>query len=201
MSTVKKSFISNLIGKNLYYGLKNYSKPIILIGTGILLVLFLLSFFVHWRFVSKLLSLVTGTSLLFLVYIAALIVFLDKEVDVEEPISYYHHDSEQMPKTKSFKLTIVWGVVLILLGISAIFFSNRYRKQYAFDCSTILVDQSAGIYHLEWIDDCEVAAESDCLEEMKGYEIKGKGYKICDWCKEYAEEVEEAYYSDRFYRK
>ena len=151
MSTVKKSFISNLIGKNLYDELKDYSKPIILIGTGILLVLFLLSFFVHWRFVSKLLSLVTGTSLLFLVYIAALIVFLDKEVDVEEPISYYRHDSEQMPKTRSFKLTIVWGVVLILLGISAIFFSNRYRRQYAFDCSTILVDQSAGIYHLEWI--------------------------------------------------
>ncbi len=201
MSTVKKSFISNLIGKDLYYGLKNYSKPIILIGTGILLVLFLLSFFVHWRFVSKLLGLVTGTSLLFLVYIAALIVFMDKEVDVEEPISYYRHDSEQMPKTRSFKLTIVWGVVLILLGISAIFFSNRYRKQYAFDCSTILVDQSAGIYHLEWINDCEVAAESDCLEEMKGYEIKGKGYRFCDWCKEYAEEVEEAYYSDRFYRK
>ena len=198
MSAVKRSFISYLIGKDLYDELKDYSKPIILIGSGILLVLFLLSFFVHWRFVSKLLSLVTGTSLLFLVYIAALILFLDKEVDVEEPISYYRHVSEQMPKTRTFKLTIVWGVVLILLGISAIYFSNRYRKQYAFDCSTILVDQSAGIYHLEWIDDCEVAAETDWLEEMKGYEIKGKGYKICDWCKEYAEEAEEAYYSDRF---
>lgn len=73
-------------------------------------------------------------------------------------------------------------------------YSGRQMKK-------LLVDQSAGIYHLEWIDDCEVAAESDCLKEMKGYEIKGKGYRFCDWCKEYAEYVEEAYYSDRFYRK
>ena len=106
-----------------------------------------------------------------------------------------------MPKTRSFKLTIVWSVVLLLVGLSAIFFSNRYRKQYSFDCSTILVDQSAGIYHLEWIDDCEVAADSDGLVEMKGYEIKGRGYKICDWCKEYAEDVEDAYYSYMFYRR
>ena len=169
MATVKKSFLSNIIGKSLYDELKDYAKPIVLIGTVILVVLFLLSFFVHWKFVSRLLNLVSGTSLLFIVYVAALILFLDKEVEVEEPISYYGYDSNQMPKTRSFKLTIVWGVVLLLVGISAIFFSNRYRKQYSFDCSTILVDQSAGIYHLEWIDDCEVAADSDCLVEMKGY--------------------------------
>lgn len=198
MATVKKSFISNLIGKGLYEELKDYSKPIIYIGSGFLLVLFLLSLCVHWRFVSKLLSLVTGTSLLFLVYIAALILFLDKEVDVGESVSYYRYNLEKMSKTRTYKLTIVWGVVLILFGISAIFFSNRYREQYAFDCSTILVDQSSGIYHLEWIDDCEVAAEADWLKEMKGYEIKGKGYRICDWCEEYAKEVEEAYYSDIF---
>ena len=201
MATVKKSFLSNIIGKNLYDELKDYAKPIFLIGTVILVLLFLLSFFVHWRFVSRMLNLVSGTSLLFIVYVAASILFLDKEVEVEGSFCYYGYDSNQMPKTRSFKLTIVWSVVLLLVGLSAIFFSNRYRKQYSFDCSTILVDQSAGIYHLEWIDDCEVAADSDGLVEMKGYEIKGRGYKICDWCKEYAEDVEDAYYSYMFYRR
>lgn len=187
-----------MIGRDFYDGVKEYAKPIILIGTGILVILFLLSLFVHWTFISRLLSLVTGTSLLFLIYIAALIFVLDKEVDIEEPDYYYRYESKRTPKTKAYKLTIVWGVVLLLLGISAIYFSNKYRKQYAFDCSTVLVDHNAGIYHLEWIDDCEIAAESEDLVEMKGYEIKGMGYKVCEWCKEYAEEAEEAYYSDRF---
>lgn len=201
METVKKSFISKLLGRDFYDGLKSFAKPIIIIGTGILAVLFLLSFFVHWKFISSLLSLVTGTSLLFIIYIAALILSLDKEVDVEEPERYYRVESDLTLKTRAYKLTIVWGVVLLLLGVTAIFFSNRYRKQYAFDCSTILVDHKTGIYHLKWIDDCEVAAASEDLEEMKGYEIKGMGYMICEWCEEYAEEVEDAYNSGRYYRR
>ena len=200
MATVKKSFISDLIGRDFYDGLKGYAKPIILIGSCIIAVLLFLSFFVHWKFISSLLSLVTGTSLLFIIYVAALILVLDKEVEVEEPDKYYRFESDQTPKTRAYKLTIVWGVVLLLLGITAVFFSNRYRKRYAFDCSTILVDHKAGIFHLKWIDDCEVAAASEDLEEMKGYEIKGMGYKICEWCEEYAEEAEDAYYSDRYYR-
>ena len=197
MAIVKKSFLSLIMGKNTYDEFKGYAKIIVLVGTIILFVLFLLSILVHWRFVSRLLNLVSGTSIIFLVYIAALILLLDKEVEVEEPIRYYRDEPIQIPTTRSFKLTILWSVVLLILGISVIFFSNRYRKQYSFDCSTILVDQSAGIYHLEWIEDCEVAAESNSLKEMKGYEIKGLGYKICDWCKEYAEEAEDEYYSDR----
>lgn len=201
MATVKKSFISNLIGRDFYDGIKEYAKPIILIGTGILAILFLLSLFVHWTFISRLLNLVTGTSLLFIIYIAALIFVLDKEVDIEEPDYYYRYESERTPKTKAYKMTIVWGIVLIIMGISAIYFSNRYRKQYAFDCSTFLVDQEAGIYHLDWINGCKIAAESEDLVEMKGYEIKGMGYKICEGCKEYAEEVEDAYNADRYYRR
>ena len=200
MTTVKKSFLSHIIGKESYDAFKGYAKPIVLFGTIIVFFLFFLSILVHWRFVSWLLNLVSGTSILFLIYTAALIILLDKEVEIEEPILDYEYDSKQMPKTRSFKMTILRGVVLLILGMLVIILSNRYRKQYSFECSTILVDQSAGIYHLEWIDECEVAAKSYNLKKMKGYEIKGLGYKLCDWCKEYAEEVEEAkadYYSDR----
>lgn len=209
MARIKKSFLSNLLGQNAYDDLRGIAKPITLIGSCILIILFLLSFIVHWRFVSKLLSMVTGTSLLFLFYIAAIILLLDIQVDVIEPDGHYviepdgHYrfETTHSPKTINYKLTIFWGVILLLLGVSAIYFSNRYRKQYAFECSTILVDHKAGIYHLKWIEDCEVAAESEDLEEMKGYEINGMGYSICEWCEEYAEEVEYASDTDSFYRR
>ena len=59
----------------------------------------------------------------------------------------------------------------------------------------------AGIYHFKWIEDCEVAAEAEDLEEMKGYEINGMGYSVCEWCEEYAGEVEYASDTDSFYRR
>ena len=86
MAIVKKSFISNLIGRNTYDTIKEYAKKILAIGTCVLAVLFGLSFICHYSFVSSLLSLVTGTSLLFILYIAALIISLDHEVEVEETI-------------------------------------------------------------------------------------------------------------------
>ena len=198
MALVKKSFLSNIFGGSAYEELKYYAKYILAIGTCILVILYLLSFFFHWGLISRLLNLTTGTSLLFIIYIASVIISLDKEVEVDEFESSNWSKPANTPKTASYRLTIVWGILLIVLGITAIFFSNRYRKQYAFDCSTILVDREAGIYHLEWIDDCEIAAESEDLKEMKGYEIKGLNYRLCDWCREYAEEAEDAYIQDQY---
>ena len=198
MAQEKRSFLSNLIGSNTYEELKYYAKFILAIGTCVLAVLYLLSIFFHWSFISRLLNLTTGTSLLFIVYIASVIICLDKEVEVDEPESSYWSKPANTPKTPPYRLTIVWGILLMVLGITAIFFSNRYRKQYAFDCSTIMVDREAGIYHLEWIEDCEIAAESEDLKEMKGYEIKGLNYRFCDWCREYVEEAEDAYIQDQY---
>lgn len=197
MALVKKSFLSSLIGGSTYEELKFFAKYMLAIGTCILFIIYLLSFLFHWSIISRLLNLTTGTSILFVVYIAAAIICLDKEVEVEASDSNYSKPANS-PKMFSYKITVVWGVLLIALGVTAIFFSNRYKKQYAFDCSTIMVDRESGIYHLEWIDDCEVAAESDDLKEMKGYEIKGLNYRFCDWCREYAEEVEYAMMQDQF---
>ncbi len=184
-----ESFLSNLLGAGTYNRLKGYSKFIFIIGTSVLCVLFLLSFFFHWTFISRLLSLTTGTSLLFLVYIVAVIIALDKQVETEEP--------GRTHSTK-YKLTIIWGVTLVILGLFSVFLSNRYRKQYAFDCSVVWVDHKAGVYHLECVEDCEFAANSDNIEKMRGYEIKGMNYKLCEWCKEYAVEMEDAYNEDLY---
>lgn len=200
MSIVKQSFLSNILGRSTYDESKGYAKLVIAIGTCILLLLFILSNFVHWGFVSNLLNLVTGTSLLFIAYIAALIIVLDIEVDVEEPERDYWSSKVESKKPITYKFTIVWSILLVLLGIAAIYFSNGYRKQYAFECETFLVDRASGIYHLDF-DDCEEAEEAAKLEEMKGYEIEKLNCTFCDWCKEWLEDAEADYESSRYYRR
>lgn len=200
MAIMKQSFLSNIIGRNNYDEFKGYAKIIIAIGTCVLSIILLLSFFFHWGFISSLLDLVSGTSLLFIAYVAALILALDIEVEVNEPKRNYWSEPEKKAKPTSYKLTIVWGIVLIILGIGAIYFSNKYRKHYAFECDTFLVDHQAGLYHLDWDNDCEVVAESSDLEKMKGYQID-KSYTLCEWCEEWAEEAESDYGSSRYFRR
>lgn len=192
MAIVKQSFLANIIGRNTYDKFKGYAKVIIAIGTCVLAIVLLLSIFFHWSFISSLLSLITGTSLLFITYVAALVLALDIEVDVDEP--------EKKSKPAAYKLTIAWGVVLVALGISAIYFSNKYRKYYAFECDTFLVDHQAGIYHLDWDNDCEEAAESGHIETMQGYQID-KSYTLCEWCEKWAEDAENENESNRYFRR
>lgn len=193
MTVIKQSFLSNIVGRDTYDVIKGFSKAIVLIGTGILAILLGLSCICHYGFVCKLLNLVTGTSLLFVGYVIAWIFLLDVEVDADE----WTHE----PKTPiHYKLTIVWLVILVLLGVTAIFFSNKYRKQYAFECNTFLVDTQSGIYHIDWDNDCEIAADADDLELMKGYQID-KTYTLCPWCEEWAEDAEFEAESNRYFRK
>lgn len=189
MAIVKQSFISNILGRNTYNEIKYYSKKVLVFGTVILCLLFTLSLICHYGFICDLLSMVSGTSILFLAYIVALIIVLDKEVDVDEPDPFIWGKLKKAPKPKSYKLTVVWGVVLIAFGVSAIYFSNKYRKHYAFECSTFLVDNQACVYHLDFDNECEEAAISSHLEKMKGYQID-KTYTFCEWCNEWAEDAE-----------
>ncbi|MDD7405201.1 MAG: hypothetical protein PUG32_04885 [Bacteroidales bacterium] len=200
MAIVKQSFISNIVGRNSYDEFKGYAKIIIVIGTCILAIVLLLSFFFYWGLISSLLNLVTGTSLLFIAYIAALVLVLDIEVDVDKPERCYLSEQEEKPKPTAYKLTIVWGVILIVLGIGAIYYSNKYRMYYAFECSTFLVDHQNRIYHLDWDNDCEVAAEAGALEKMQGFQID-KSYTLCDQCDELAKDAEDEYESNRYFRR
>lgn len=185
----RQSFISNLFGHNTYDEFKSAALLVSLIGTGILIVLYILSNFFHAGIINYLIKLTNGTSLLFIGYILAVIILLDIEVDVEEPEKNYWEEEKKEQKPFKYKLTIVWGVILIALGIVAIYYSNRYRNRYAFECETFWVDEKGGIYHLDWNSDCSIAEEAEELEEMQGYQID-KTFKFCEECQECLEEME-----------
>lgn len=184
---------------DLYDEFKDIAKRIILpIGTCILVVVILLSSFLHWGFISSILDLISGKSLLFIVYVAALVIVLDVKVDVGDSYCYYNVDIKKMPF--AYKLTVIWGVLLIAMGIGAINISNRYRKHYAFECTTFLVDHSSKVYHLDWDNDCEDAKSASHLEKLKGYQIDDS-YTICVGCEEWAEYAEDVYNSEKYYRR
>lgn len=185
----KQSFISNLFGHHTYDEFKVFSIVVVTIGSIILISLYVLSLFFHSGIISYLLKLTTGFSLLFIGYIFASIILLDIEVDVEEPEKNYWEEKKKEPKPFKYKLTIVWGVILLALGIVAIYYSNRYRNRYAFECETYLVDIKSGIYHLDWDIDCGEVEKAESLEPMKGYQIN-KSYEFCEGCKELLDEAE-----------
>lgn len=101
---IKQSFISNIWGHQAYKEFKDWAKLIVPIGTGILLILYLLSYFFHAGIISYLLNVTNGTSLLFVGYIIALIVLLDVEVDVEEPEKNYWDEEKRFPDHSNINL-------------------------------------------------------------------------------------------------
>lgn len=182
MEIRKQSFLSNIVGKETYDEYKAYARLIVALGTCVLVLLFLLSLFFHWKFVSNILELVTGTSLLFLVYVASLVLVLDYEVEIDEDI--------KKSKSPSYIMTAVWSIVLVALCVSAIYFSNKYRKNYTFECTTFLVDHQSRTYHIiDRYNDCE-AAKGDDLEKMKGYDIS-KTYMLCRDCEIWLEDSDD----------
>lgn len=185
----KRSFLSDSFGRQTYDWFKDLAVSIALIGTAVLGVLYALSHFVHSGFVSYLINLTNGYSLLFIGYIVALIILFDFEVEIDEPKQTYWGQEKEPKKPFKYKLTVVWGIVLLLLGIIAVYYSNKYRRHYSFECDSFLVDKKAGIYHLDWNDDCSIAEDADNLEEMQGFQI-AKSFKFCEECEEYLDEME-----------
>ena len=192
MEKIKQSYLSNLIGENSYEEYSSMAMKIVGIGGLVLIILFILSHFFHSGIINYLLKLTTGTSLLFIAYISACILLLDIRVEVEKPEQEWWGEKKEVPKPLKYKLTIVWDVVLLVLGIAAIYFSNKYRNRYDFECTTFLVDHRAHVYHLDWNDDCEDAVNAEELVEMYGYEID-KSFTLCEGCKETLEDVEYEY--------
>mgnify|MGYP006916115585 CR=1 FL=1 len=130
MQKVKQSFLSNLVGSKSYDGFLEYAKPVVLIGSCVLIVLYTLSSFFHWEILSRLIDLTNGLSLLFIAFIAEFILLLDIRVEVEEPERNYWDKTEKSPKPFTYKLTIIWDFILIIIGILAIYYSYKYSKQY-----------------------------------------------------------------------
>ena len=83
MAILKQSFLSNLIGENCYDECSRPAMKIVGIGGIVLAALFTVSLFFHSDIIKYLLRLTTGTSLLFIVYVAACILLMDIRVEVE----------------------------------------------------------------------------------------------------------------------
>lgn len=198
MATRSYSYIKKLIGSQNYEEFRGYAKKYIPIATIILVVLLVLSQFVHWGIVSWLLNLALGTSLLFIAYVLGVILLLDFGVDVEMKEDWNGRLSLPKVMPSNFKNTIIWAYTLLILGIAAIYYSNKYRKNYAFECQTFLVDENRGIYHLEDGNDDE---DMEYTTEMKGYELEDYNYTFCESCREWVEEMESEYAAERYNRR
>lgn len=192
------SYIKKLLGDQNYEKFRGYAKTYIPITTIILVVLLVISQFVHWRAVSWLLNLALGTSLIFIAYILGVILLLDFGVDVEMKEDWDGRLSLPEVMPSNFKSTIIWTYTLLILGIAAIYFSNKYRKNYSFECQTFLVDENRGIYHLEDGNDDE---DREYTTEMKGYVLENYNYTFCESCRERVEEMESENTAERYYRR
>ena len=195
------SFLSSVLGRESYNNLSSSARPIVIIGSCILIVAVLLSLGVYSSFIRWVLNLITGTSLLFIAYLAALLLLLDAKIGIDNSSKKIKLFPLRAPKRIAENLSTVISLILLILGITAVIVSNNYRKQYAFDCTTFYVDTENGIYHLDWNRGCEKAKEANCLEEMKGYEFRKLEYSLCEECEEYEEDVRDTNMSFRYYRK
>lgn len=192
------SYIKKLIGERTYEEFREYARTCIPIATIILVLLLILSQFVHWGIVSRLLNLALGTSLIFIAYVLGVILLLDFGVDVEMKEDWNGKLSLPEVMPSNYKNTIIWAYTLLVLGVTAIYFSNKYRKNYAFECQTFLVDENRGIYHLEDGNDEE---DMEYTTKMKGYELEDYNYTFCESCREWVEEMESEYAAERYYRR
>lgn len=126
---------------------------------------------------------------MFIVYIAALIVLLDKEVKVETN-SGSMVTEQKIKKPFTYKLTIVWGLFLITGGIVAIYGSNKYRRYYAFQCKKVfVVNKGDKYYHL--YEECSHCENAKHLYVAKGYQMGKAHLDLCPECAELAEEYDE----------
>jgi len=198
MKIVKQSFLSNIIGERTYNEFKGLACLCIPVATIVLVMVFILTRFFYWGFLSSILYLITGTSLIFIAYLFGVILLLDFGVEIELEETWDGRYKMPEGKPNGYIVTKLWCITLIVLAIAAIYFSNRYRIHYAFECETFLVDEDDGIYHLEDGHDEEVIYYTT---EMKGYEIEKHGYSLCESCKEWAEEFEELYEYERYSRR
>ena len=182
MSIVKQSFLSNLLGKSTYEDFSCFARYIVGLGSFILIVLFFLSYFFHSGIVLELLKIAVFSPLL-IAYVIACILLLDVRINIEKTEQIRRERAKNTPKPFKYKLTIVWTIILLILGVTVICFSFRYAIKYEFECTTFLVDHKTHLYHSDWNDVCEKMQDAEDLELMHGYEIDDT-YSFCKECRE-----------------
>lgn len=178
-------------------------KPYALIYAGVLAVAILLSMFFQWNVVKFFIDCMMGWTLLSIPFVGVLIVALDKEILLPQAERW-----EPTPeKPISYKFSMIWGIILILSGITALYFSSQYKKHYSFQCQSFFLEQPTGIYHLsekcEYIgfNEDEEPIDNVTLSKVTGKELLEYDCDFCDACREWAEDTEMEYESSRYSRR
>lgn len=185
-----------------YEPFKEFAKTWFPIYTVILAILYALSHFFYNGLICTLLNLSTGYSIIFIFYLLGGIILLDKRIDVKtEEHNKPFKDTEEIPAIPNkyrwkYRLTIIYTMVLVIVGIVCAHYTNRYTKIYNFKSQIFAADTQNRIFHIEnYIDDCDIYIE-DCdnvgisiqTKAMKGYELVESNYTFCPTCMEWAEE-------------
>ncbi len=194
-SKIKTSFLAEVTG-DFYEMIEDYARPIAIYGGIVIAVAVLLSLLGHHVFFADFLSVVTGLSIPFVIYVFAVIVALDEQVDVDAEFDGFdHYHGKKIIPNRAYKRTKIRFFCMVLLGALAIYGTNVYRNRYAFECQKVMADTSQHIYHI--VDDCPEmknnAEDGEDAEhnlfERYGHELDDS-YTLCPICKEWTEEAE-----------
>lgn len=180
----KRSFLSDIIGSNNYNKITETWKWPIAIYSVSALVLYGLTTICYSQVVSYLFSLLVGFNLFFIVFLFGLTVCLDIQVSGK---GFEKRDGAK--PSFMYICTILWLVILLFVGVFAIWKTEKMRKDYAFQCKTVYVDQANKILHL--YDFCE-SIDWDHVEKVKVHTINHNNYSRCEECIEWTYEMHDA---------
>jgi hypothetical protein len=189
-----KSFLEELFEVRNTEDIKWLARLYIGIYSFILIVFFVVSHYLYWKFLSEIFSLLTGASLFGLLFIVAFAYSFDLHKKVAKRFQCY-------AEKKIYKISVVFGVILVGIAIFIQYTLDVMTDHYEFQCGTYLVDINNGIYHILWCD-CESLQEAGSIVEMRGYEIEQTtNCELCEECKWIVEDAIDAYESDMYYRR
>ncbi len=184
------SFLKELV-PDTYQFLKSL-RPIALLYAVVLCIMVVLSLFLQCGFIKFFIDCMMGWTLLSIPFVGVIIVVFDKEFKVEDILSKTKFHHKEMP----YKFSMVWGIVLCVAGLVALYYSNRYKKYYAFQCQDFYLEETTGVYHI--LKDCEyiginkddTLVDNPSIVRLSGRDLLNTNYEFCEACHEWAEEAE-----------
>lgn len=186
----KTSFLKELV-PDTYQFLKGL-KPIASLYAVVLCIMVVLSLFRQWSFIKFFIDCMMGWTLLSIPFVGVIIVVFDKEFKVGDIFFNIKLHHKEMP----YKISMIWGIVLCVAGLAALYYSNRYKKYYAFQCQDFYLEETTGVYHI--LKDCEYIGmneddnqvDNPSIVKLSGKDLLDTNYELCEACKEWAKEAE-----------
>lgn len=191
MEENSNSFLCKIIGKNTYHGFREFNTKYLVIYFIVLCVLYLLSNFVYWKFFSTVLSILSGSTIPYALFIFCVILKLDKPYEVKKGYTFKDEEYNQ----KRYRRSKLRGIALAICAALSMYFTEQYSDKYDFECSEFKVDITEGSVHL--LKDCDLIDYNHTIKTMKGHEFIDEDYQICEAC----EDACSSYESDRYFRR